>query len=65
MVVSSGTVGSTKPFRGCIADLTLKGNVVNFANTTDKFNNILGKCILDDSSKLDKIDNGKSHINQR
>jgi laminin alpha 3/5 len=55
---SAGTVGSEIPFRGCIGDLTLKGNVINFANTTDKFNEILGKCILDKNYKaIDKIDN--------
>lgn len=45
------------PFKGCIGDLTLKGNVINFANSTDKFNENLGKCIYDKNYKsIDKID---------
>ncbi|XP_030765960.1 laminin subunit alpha [Sitophilus oryzae] len=42
-----GTVGSEEPFHGCITDLTVNGNVKNFANTTDKLLEILDKCILD------------------
>ncbi|KAL1517260.1 hypothetical protein ABEB36_001047 [Hypothenemus hampei] len=42
-----GRVGSTQSFQGCIADLTVNGNLKNFANTTDKSNEILDKCILD------------------
>ncbi|CAG9771124.1 unnamed protein product [Ceutorhynchus assimilis] len=45
--VASGTLGSKQPFHGCIADLTVNGNVKNFANTTDKSFEILDKCILD------------------
>ncbi|KYB28643.1 Laminin subunit alpha-like Protein [Tribolium castaneum] len=57
VILSPGTVGSELPFRGCIGDLTLKGNVINFANSTDKFNEILGKCIYDKNYKaIDKID---------
>lgn len=41
------TVGSSKQFHGCIADFTLNGEVKNFANTTDRSNGILDKCILD------------------
>lgn len=43
----AGTVGTDKPFHGCIADLTVNGNVKNFANTTDKSFEILDKCVLD------------------
>ncbi|KAH1008402.1 hypothetical protein HUJ05_008957 [Dendroctonus ponderosae] len=43
----AGTVGSDRPFHGCIADLTVNGNVKNFANTTDKSFEILDKCVLD------------------
>lgn len=42
-----GMVGSTEPFVGCIADVTVNGNVINFANSKEKKNEILGKCILD------------------
>lgn len=42
-----GVVGSTKTFHGCIADLTVNGNVKNFANTTDRSSEILDKCVLD------------------
>ncbi|KAL3275279.1 hypothetical protein HHI36_020047 [Cryptolaemus montrouzieri] len=47
LTAASGMVGSTEPFVGCIADVTLNGNVINFANSTDKKNEILGKCALD------------------
>ncbi|XP_066250557.1 laminin subunit alpha isoform X1 [Euwallacea similis] len=47
IVPKTNTVGSSKPFHGCIADLTVNGKVKNFANTTDKAFEILGKCILD------------------
>ncbi|KAK9871509.1 hypothetical protein WA026_012880 [Henosepilachna vigintioctopunctata] len=40
-------VGTMEPFIGCIADVTLNGNVINFANKTDKKNEIFGKCVLD------------------
>lgn len=45
--VLRGTVGSEKPFFGCIADLTVNGNVKNFANTTDRRREILDRCTLD------------------
>ncbi|VEN47917.1 unnamed protein product [Callosobruchus maculatus] len=40
-------VASSAPFRGCIADLTIMGRVMNFANTTDRSYAVLDKCILD------------------
>ncbi|XP_060535680.1 laminin subunit alpha [Cylas formicarius] len=42
-----GTSGTTEPFHGCIADLTVNGNVKNFANTSIRSQEILDKCILD------------------
>ncbi|XP_050301015.1 laminin subunit alpha [Anthonomus grandis grandis] len=42
-----GALGSDQPFHGCIADLTVNGRVMNFANTTDKSFEILDRCILD------------------
>ncbi|RZC32304.1 Laminin G 2 and/or Laminin II domain containing protein [Asbolus verrucosus] len=56
IVVSPGTVASELPFKGCIGDLTVKGNVINFANSTNKLNEILGKCILDGSKGIEEID---------
>lgn len=55
LVPLPGTVGSTKPFSGCIADLTLKGAVKNFANTTDRSNEYLASCLLD-KTELDDLD---------
>lgn len=53
VIPKQGTVGSTKPFIGCIGDATLNGTVINFANSTDKYGDILGKCILDQSNSTD------------
>lgn len=53
VIPNEGTVGSSKPFTGCIADAILNGTILNFANSTDKFAEILGKCILDLTYKRD------------
>lgn len=50
-------MASTIPFNGCIGDLTVNGQIKNFANTTDSSKEILDKCILD--IKIDVIDTGK------
>lgn len=64
MVLSPGTVGSDVAFSGCIGDLTLNGNVINFANSTDKFNEILGKCVLDEHiiEAAPGVHEGKCHM---
>ncbi|XP_074042767.1 laminin subunit alpha [Leptinotarsa decemlineata] len=43
-------IASVVPLYGCIADLTVNGKVKNFANTTDRYSEILDKCIFDDTS---------------
>lgn len=47
--VRKGTLATTKGFAGCIGDATLKGVIINFANATDRRNEVFGKCILDKS----------------
>lgn len=42
-----GSVATTTTFGGCIGDATVQGDVINFANTTDKSSEQLGKCVLD------------------
>lgn len=42
-----GSVRTVKPFVGCLGDATLNGYIINFANSTDKHGDILGRCILD------------------
>lgn len=53
IVVKENSVGSSKPFVGCIADAILNGTILNFANSTDKLGEILGKCVLDLTYKHD------------
>lgn len=53
-------VASTDAFNGCIGDLTVNGQIKNFANTTDSSKEILDKCILD--TKIDVIDTGKGEV---
>ncbi|XP_008557031.1 laminin subunit alpha [Microplitis demolitor] len=36
---------STEPFVGCIGDATLNGEIINFANTKERPNAFLGKCL--------------------
>lgn len=48
-VDTTGSLSTNKSFSGCIGDATFKGSVINFANSTDRRNEILGKCILDKS----------------
>lgn len=39
------TIGRlVESFAGCIGDVTVNGIIINFANTTDRPNTILGKC---------------------
>ncbi|XP_018320894.1 laminin subunit alpha [Agrilus planipennis] len=42
-----GTVATERNFAGCIGDTTVNGVILNFANSTDKFREVIGKCILD------------------
>lgn len=46
-VDNTGSLSTKKAFSGCIGDATLNGSIINFANATDRRNEILGKCILD------------------
>lgn len=46
-IESRGTVASTVRFSGCIGDATLNDNVINFANYSDLYGGVLGKCLLD------------------
>lgn len=41
-----------EPFAGCIGDVTVNGVIINFANTTDRPNTILGKCRGGEPCKL-------------
>lgn len=60
-VDKTGSLGTRKAFSGCIGDATLGGVIINFSNSTDKRNEILGKCILDKSIGSDSdIHTGKS-----
>lgn len=40
------------PFVGCIGDTTLNGNIINFANTTERLHAILGKCKGGDQTRM-------------
>lgn len=56
----TGSLGTKKAFAGCIGDATLGGAIIDFSNSTDKRNEILGKCILDKSVGSDSdIHRGK------
>ncbi|XP_051171945.1 laminin subunit alpha [Leptopilina boulardi] len=44
-----------EPFAGCIGDVTVNGVIINFANTTDRPNTILGKCRGGEPSGLPKV----------
>lgn len=48
-VIKRGMTGTNTSFAGCITDATRNGNVVNFANYTDKIADILGKCVLEET----------------
>ena len=51
------TIGrSVEPFAGCIGDATVNGIIINFANTTDRPNTILGKCRGGEPSKKFVLD---------
>lgn len=38
-------------FYGCISDATLNGEVVNFANLTDTYQVVVGKCLWDEQTR--------------
>ena len=40
------------PFVGCIGDATVNGIIINFANTTERPNTIIGKCRGGEPSKI-------------
>ncbi|GJQ84232.1 LanA [Trypoxylus dichotomus] len=46
-IAKQGHIASSESFVGCIADATLNGSIINFANSTEKVGDILGTCVLD------------------
>ncbi|CAH0382822.1 unnamed protein product [Bemisia tabaci] len=49
--IDASTIGTTYPFSGCISDVTINGEIVNFAKA--KANNVIvGKCMHGEGSHL-------------
>lgn len=42
--LAPGASASANPFTGCLADATIGGVLINFANVTDRHNAFLNKC---------------------
>lgn len=51
-----GSVKSKLPFKGCLADATLNGVIINFANATEKRSPILGRCILEKDDSIEDVE---------
>lgn len=50
--IAQGGSKSTEPFVGCIGDATLNGEIINFANTKERPNAFLGKCLGGDNTPV-------------
>nr|XP_022908361.1 laminin subunit alpha-like [Onthophagus taurus] len=55
-IIKKRNAATDKSFVGCIGDATLNGTIVNFANSTNKLGDKLGKCILDERDDISSID---------